>query len=329
MNKERLYLSEEQDIDGIISECKKNIKIHKRINYIFDILPIILITITVVGMACASVYCGIKGTDVKIVFVKTVVPMVIIVGIISYFFQNRYYKNRDYKTMDIRKRYKLVQKVCVAFNLSLTNITVEDIESKIVALKKLHKDGENYRDKAFKIANKLLVPLLVLIISAVLSMKEKMITYIDLSHIYVHILPIIMFVIAIIGMLIISCMGISYELGRYIVSSFLVPYGHLIDYSIYWLKFLKEELPEIKDYLKKSKSMQDIENYEKEVSIKKFAKVYIEWKNLSSNKEKQVINILKEESDHTIQMLNESKHFKKLSKELDEKLEKSNSLSEH
>lgn len=38
-------------------------------------------------MVCGIFYYGLKGTDVKIVFVKTVVPMVIIVGIISYFFK--------------------------------------------------------------------------------------------------------------------------------------------------------------------------------------------------------------------------------------------------
>ena len=56
---------------------------------------------------------------------------------------------------------------------------------------------------------------------------------------------------------------------------------------------------------------------------------YIEWKNLSSNKENQVINLLKEESEHTIKMLDKRKHFEKLSKELDGKLEKSNSLGEY
>ena len=322
MNKERLYLSEEQDqdIDGIISECEENIKIHKRINYIFDILPIMIVIITVAIMVCASFYYGLKGTDVKIVFVKTVVPMVIIVGIISYFFQNRYYKNRDYKTMNIRKRYELVQKICEAFNLSLTDVTLENIENKILILKNLYKDGGKYRDKVFKIMNKSLVYLLGLILSAALTMKGKIVIVI--------ISVLIVAVIVIIAVSMISCMGFVYEM-RYTSSNFLVPYGHLIDYSIYWLKFIKEELPEIKDYLKKRESMQDIENYEKEVSIKKFAKVYIEWKNLSSNKENQVINLLKEESEHTIKMLDKRKHFEKLSKELDEKLEKSNSLGEY
>ncbi|MGY3820483.1 hypothetical protein ACWNT3_07375 [Ligilactobacillus salivarius] len=227
--------------------------------------------------------------------------------------------------MNIKKRYELVQKTCEAFNLPLTDITAKDVESKIIILKKLYKDGENYRDQVFKIANKLLVPLLVLIISAILSMKEKTITYIDLSHILEYIFPVIIFVIVIIGMLIISCMGIGYKLGRYVISSFLVPYGHLIDYSIYWLKFIKEELPEIKDYLKKRESMQDIENYEKEVSIKKFAKVYIEWKNLSSNKENQVINLLKEESKYTMKMLNKRKHFEELSRKLDKWMKEANS----
>lgn len=168
--------------------------------------------------------------------------------------------------------------------------------------------------------NKSLVYLLGLILSASLTIKGKIVIVI--------ISVLIAAVIVIIAVSIISCMGFVYE-TRYTSSNFLVPYRHLIDYSIYWLKFIKEELPEIKDYLKKRESMQDIENYEKEVSIKKFAKVYIEWKNLSSNKENQVINLLKEESEHTIKMLDKHKHFEKLSKELDEKLEKSNSLGEY
>lgn len=249
----------------------------------------------------------------------------LIILTIFYICKDRCYTNRDCKTMNIKKRYELVQKTCEAFNLPLTDITAKDVESKIIILKKLYKDGENYRDQVFKIANKLLVPLLVLIISAILSMKEKTITYIDLSHILEYVFPVIIFVIVIIGMLIISCMGIGYKLGRYVISSFLVPYGHLIDYSIYWLKFIKEELPEIKDYLKKRESMQDIENYEKEVSIKKFAKVYIEWKNLSSNKENQVINLLKEESKYTMKMLNKRKHFEELSRKLDKWMKEANS----
>lgn len=324
MNKERLYLSEEQDqdIDEIISECEENIKIHKKINYIFDILPIIIVIITVVIMVCASFYYGLKGTDAKIVFVKTVVPMVIIVGIISYFFQNRYYKNRDYKTMDIRKRYELVQKICEAFNLSLTDITEEDIESKIAKLKNLYDYGKKCRNKIIKRTISLSKFLLGIIIPAIISTS----IYLKLSIIFI-LSTIAIFSIAV---AITYCMGIIiYEKYEYLISVFLVPYGHLIDYSIYWLKFIKEELPEIKDYLKKRESMQDIENYEKEVSIKKFAKVYVEWKNLSSNKEIQVINLLKEESELTIQMLDKRKHFEKLSKELDEKLEKSNSLSEY
>ena len=169
--------------------------------------------------------------------------------------------------------------------------------------------------------NKSLVYSLGLIISAALAMKGKII--LDVISFLISV------IVAIIVSALISCTGSIYEVCRYAAGNFWVPYGHLIDYSIYWLKFLKEELPEIKKYINKNGNMWDIKRYEEEVSIKKFAKVYIEWKNLSSNKEKQVINILKEESEHTIQMLDKRKHFEKLSKELDEKLEKSNSLSEH
>ena len=220
--------------------------------------------------------------------------------------------------MNIRKRYELVQKICAAFNLSLTDITTEDVESKIVVLRNLYKNGGDYRNSVFKIMNKVLKYLLGLILSAALAMKGKIVIFIILSLITITALIIVISVF--------SCTGPGYEMYRYVKNSFLIPYGYLIDYSIYWLKFLKEELPEIKDYLKKRESMQDIENYEKEASIKKFAKVYIEWKNLNSNKENHVINLLKKESEHTIQMLNKSKHFKKLSKELDEKM-KSNSLN--
>lgn len=38
--------------------------------------------------------------------------------------------------MNIRKRYELVQKICEAFNLSLTDVTLENIENKILILKK-------------------------------------------------------------------------------------------------------------------------------------------------------------------------------------------------
>lgn len=105
--------------------------------------------------------------------------------------------------------------------------------------------------------------LLGLILSAALAMKGEIVIFIILSLITIIAL------IIVISMF--SCMKLGYEMCRCVKNSFLVPYGHLIDYSIYWLKFLKEE------------------------------------------------------SEHTIQMLNESKHFKKLSKELDEKI-KSNSL---
>ena len=316
MNKERLYLSEEQDqdIDGIISECKENIKSHDMKNYFVDILSVDIVAIILIVVPLASVYLGLQGKKGIFLFGIIVVSIVAIVGIISYFYQNRYYRNRDSKTMNIRKRYELVQKICAAFNLSLTDITAEDVENKIVVLRNLYKNGGDYRNYVFKIMNKVMKYLLGLILSAALAMKGKIVIFIILSLITITVL------IIVISMF--SCTGPGYEMYRYVKNSFLIPYGHLIDYSIYWLKFLKEELPEIKDYLKKGESMQDIEIYEKEVSIKKFAKVYIEWKNLSSNKEKQVINILKEESDHTIQMLNESKHFKKLSKELDEKLKK-------
>lgn len=326
MNKERLYLSEEQDIDGIISECKKNKNINGGMEYFIDaLLPPAIVVMTIIVIAIAMLV----GTRHYLQFAEYVMFVVgimmansCVIGVASYFYQNRYYINRDYKTMNIKQRYELVQKICEAFNLSLMiDIEEKDVESKITILKKLYEDGRKYRNKVFKIMNRSLIYLLGLSLSTMLTMKGKIV--LDIVSI------LILAIIAIITLAFLSCIGPAYEMCRYAVKNSLVPYGHLIDYSIYWLKFLKEELPEIKDYLKKSKSMQDIENYEKEVSIKKFAKVYIEWKNLSSNKEKQVINILKEESDHTIQMLNESKYFEKLSKELDEKLEKSNSLSEY
>ena len=324
MNKERLYLSEEQDIDGIISECKKNKNMNGGMEYFIDaLLPpaIVVVTIIVIAIAILVGNCHYLQFAEYVMFVVGIMMAnSCVIGVASYFYQNRYYINRDYKTMSIKQRYELVQKICEAFNLSLIDIEEKDVESKISILKKLYEDGRKYRNKVFKIMNRSLIYLLGLILSTMLTMKGKIV--LDIVSI------LILAIIAIITLAVLSCIGPAYEMCRYAVKNSLVPYGHLIDYSIYWLKFLKEELPEIKDYLKKGESMQDIEIYEKEVSIKKFAKVYIEWKNLSSNKEKQVINILKEESDHTIQMLNESNHFEKLSKELDEKLKKSNSLSE-
>lgn len=291
--------------------------------FIDALLPPAIVVVTIIVIAIAMLV----GTCHYLQFAEYVMFVVgimmansCVIGVASYFYQNRYYINRDYKTMSIKQRYELVQKICEAFNLSLIDIEEKDVESKISILKKLYEDGRKYRNKVFKIMNRSLIYLLGLILSTMLTMKGKIV--LDIVSI------LILAIIAIITLAVLSCIGPAYEMCRYAVKNSLVPYGHLIDYSIYWLKFLKEELPEIKDYLKKGESMQDIEIYEKEVSIKKFAKVYIEWKNLSSNKEKQVINILKEESDHTIQMLNESKHFEKLSKELDEKLKKSNSLSE-
>ena len=325
MNKERLYLSEEQDIDGIISECKKNIKIHSRIEYYIDmpLLPIssiMIIILLTMGLIIFTRHYLLLTKYIMFV-VGIVILAIYIIEMIVHLYQNRYYKIRDYKTMNIKKRYGIVQQICEAYNLSLAEVTEKNIESKISILKKLYEDGRKYRDKTFKIMNKSLVYSLGLIISAALAMKGKII--LDIISLLIPV------IVAIIVSALISCTGSIYEVCRYAAGNFWVPYGHLIDYSIYWLKFLKEELPEIKKYINKKGNMRDIKRYEEEVSIKKFAKVYVEWKNLSSNKEKQVINILKEESDHAIQMLNESKHFEKLSKELDEKLEKSNSLSEH
>ncbi|MBZ4024843.1 hypothetical protein K7E17_03285 [Ligilactobacillus salivarius] len=326
MSKDSLYLSDEQDINGIISECEKNMKIHSRIEYYIDmpLLPISSIMIVIfltMGLIIFTRHYLLLTKYIMFV-VGIVILAIYIIGMIVHLYQNRYYKIRDYKTMNIKKRYGIAQQICKAYNLSLAEVTEKDIESKISILKKLYEDGRKYRDKTFKIMNKSLVYSLGLIISAALAMKGKII--LDIISLLISV------IVAIIVSALISCTGSIYEVCRYAAGNFWVPYGHLIDYSIYWLKFLKEELPEIRDYdyLKKRKSMQDIENYEKEVSIKKFAKVYIEWKNLSSNKEKQVINILKEESEFTIQMLDKRKHFEKLSKELDEKLKKSNSLSE-
>ena len=325
MNKERLYLGEEQDIDGIISECKKNMRIHSRIEYYIDmpLLPISSIMIVIfltMGLIIFTRHYLLLTKYIMFV-VGIVILAIYIIGMIVHLYQNRYYKIRDYKTMNIKKRYGIVQQICEAYNLSLAEVTEKNIESKISILKKLYEDGRKYRDKTFKIMNKSLVYSLGLIISAALAMKGKII--LDVISFLISV------IVAIIVSALISCTGSIYEVCRYAASNFWVPYGHLIDYSIYWLKFLKEELPEIKKYINKNGNMWDIKRYEEEVSIKKFAKVYIEWKNLSSNKEKQVINILKEESEHTIQMLDKRKHFEKLSKELDEKLEKSNSLSEY
>src|SRR5699024_1685252 len=325
MNKERLYLGEEQDIDGIISECKKNMRIHSRIEYYIDmpLLPISSIMIVIfltMGLIIFTRHYLLLTKYIMFV-VGIVILAIYIIGMIVHLYQNRYYKIRDYKTMNIKKRYGIVQQICEAYNLSLAEVTEKNIESKISILKKLYEDGRKYRDKTFKIMNKSLVYSLGLIISAALAMKGKII--LDVIYFLISV------IVAIIVSALISCTGSIYEVCRYAAGNFWVPYGHLIDYSIYWLKFLKEELPEIKKYINKNGNMWDIKRYEEEVSIKKFAKVYIEWKNLSSNKEKQVINIMKEESEHTIQMLDKRKHFEKLSKELDEKLEKSNSLSEH
>lgn len=325
MNKERLYLGEEQDIDGIISECKKNMRIHSRIEYYIDmpLLPISSIMIVIfltMGLIIFTRHYLLLTKYIMFV-VGIVILAIYIIGMIVHLYQNRYYKIKDYKTMNIKKRYGIVQQICEAYNLSLAEVTEKNIESKISILKKLYEDGRKYRDKTFKIMNKSLVYSLGLIISAALAMKGKII--LDVISFLISV------IVAIIVSALISCTGSIYEVCRYAAGNFWVPYGHLIDYSIYWLKFLKEELPEIKKYINKNGNMWDIKRYEEEVSIKKFAKVYIEWKNLSSNKEKQVINILKEESEHTIQMLDKRKHFEKLSKELDEKLEKSNSLSEH
>lgn len=325
MNKERLYLGEEQDIDGIISECKKNMRIHSRIEYYIDmpLLPISSIMIVIfltMGLIIFTRHYLLLTKYIMFV-VGIVILAIYIIGMIVHLYQNRYYKIRDYKTMNIKKRYGIVQQICEAYNLSLAEVTEKNIESKISILKKLYEDGRKYRDKTFKIMNKSLVYSLGLIISAALAMKGKII--LDVISFLISV------IVAIIVSALISCTGSIYEVCRYAAGNFWVPYGHLIDYSIYWLKFLKEELPEIKKYINKNGNMWDIKRYEEEVSIKKFAKVYIEWKNLSSNKEKQVINILKEESEHTIQMLDKRKHFEKLSKELDEKLEKSNSLGEY
>lgn len=316
MNKDNLYLSEEQDIDGIISECEKNIKIHGRIRYFTDILPVNAMVIILVTIVFTSIYLGLQGVK-EIFAVGIIIAIMSIILIALYVCKDRYYTNRDCKTMNIRKRYELVQKVCEAFNLSLTDITAEDVESKIVRLKNLYDYEKKCRNKIIKHIISLSKFLLGIIIPAIISTS----IYLKLSIIF------ILSIIAIfsIAVALISCIGSIYEAFSYATGNFWVPYGHLIDYSIYWLKFIKGELPEIKDYLKKRKSMQDIENYEKEASIKKFAKVYIEWKNLSSNKENQVINLLKEESKYTMQMLNKCRHFEELSRKLDKWMKEANS----
>lgn len=316
MNKDNLYLSEEQDIDGIISECEKNIKIHGRIRYFTDILPVNAMVIILVTIVFTSIYLGLQGVK-EIFAVGIIIAIMSIILIALYVCKDRYYTNRDCKTMNIRKRYELVQKVCEAFNLSLTDITAEDVESKIARLKNLYDYEKKCRNKIIKHIISLSKFLLGIIIPAIISTS----IYLKLSIIF------ILSIIAIfsIAVALISCMGSIYEAFSYATGNFWVPYGHLIDYSIYWLKFIKGELPEIKDYLKKRKSMQDIENYEKGASIKKFAKVYIEWKNLSSNKENQVINLLKEESKYTMQMLNKCRHFEELSRKLDKWMKEANS----
>lgn len=316
MNKDNLYLSEEQDIDGIISECEKNIKIHGRIRYFTDILPVNAMVIILVTIVFTSIYLGLQGVK-EIFAVGIIIAIMSIILIALYVCKDRYYTNRDCKTMNIRKRYELVQKVCEAFNLSLTDITAEDVESKIARLKNLYDYEKKCRNKIIKHIISLSKFLLGIIIPAIISTS----IYLKLSIIF------ILSIIAIfsIAVALISCIGSIYEAFSYATGNFWVPYGHLIDYSIYWLKFIKGELPEIKDYLKKRKSMQDIENYEKEASIKKFAKVYIEWKNLSSNKENQVINLLKEESKYTMQMLNKCRHFEELSRKLDKWMKEANS----
>lgn len=96
-----------QELDGIISECKENIESNDRVNYFVDILLIDIIVIISVAFSFVSAYLGLKGI---FGFGIIVVFVVIIVGIISYFYQNRYYRNRDSKTMNIRKRCELVQK---------------------------------------------------------------------------------------------------------------------------------------------------------------------------------------------------------------------------
>lgn len=325
MNKERLYLSEEQDIDGIISECKKNKNMNGGIEYFTDaLLPPAIVVVTIVVIAIAMLV----GTRHYLQFAEYVMFVVgimmansCVIGVASYFYQNRYYINRDYKTMNIKQRCELVQKICEAFNLSLIDIEEKDVESKISILKKLYEDGRKYRNKVFKIMNRSLIYLLGLILSTMLTMKGKIV--LDIVSI------LILAIIAIITLAILSCIGPAYEMCRYAVKNSLVPYGHLIDYSIYWLKFLKEELPEIKKYIDKRKNVRNIKRYEEEASIRKFAEVYLEWKKLSLNKKTQVIILLKKEFKYTMQMLDKRKHFEKLSKELDEKLEKSNSLSEY
>lgn len=324
MNKERLYLSEEQDqdIDGIINECEKNKNINGGVEYFIDaLLPpaIVVVTVIVIAIAMLVGTCHyLQFTEYVMFVVGIMMTNSFVIGVASYFYQNRYYINRDCKTMNIKQRYELVQKICESFNLSLIDIEEKDVESKISILKKLYEDGRKYRNNVFKIMNRSLIYLLGLILSTMLTMKGKIV--LDIVSI------LILAIIAVITLAVLSCIGPAYEMCRYVVKNSLVPYGHLIDYSIYWLKFLKEELSEIRDYdyLKKRKSMQDIENYEKEASIKKFAKVYIEWKNLSSNKENQVINILKGESKYTMQMLNKYRHFEELSRELDKWMKEAN-----
>ena len=88
MNKERLYLSEEQDqdIDGIISECEENIKSHDMKNYFVDILSVDIVAIILIVVPLASVYFGLQGRKGIFLFRMIVVSVVAIVGIISYFY---------------------------------------------------------------------------------------------------------------------------------------------------------------------------------------------------------------------------------------------------
>lgn len=92
MNKERLYLSEEQDIDGIISECKKNKNINGGMEYFIDaLLPPAIVVMTIIVIAIAMLV----GTRHYLQFAEYVMFVVgimmansCVIGVASYFYQN-------------------------------------------------------------------------------------------------------------------------------------------------------------------------------------------------------------------------------------------------
>ena len=274
---DKLYNFERFKYNHLIDQCLDNKKKQKRyIRLVY--MPGILVCILMVFVLAADYFflnigksysiCNHRVSALELGIMLSVLGVIYFVVMFSCA-KNRYDYLRKLEALPLKEKIDKMHEICDSFNIKI--LSEESVNNKITEIKNAMSFFKTYRNKNITFIKILFTSMAGLVITIIAKSAE-----ISRDRRNAIIILLVLTFIFIVAFVLYLCSSNGFEFFNFTFGNMFIPYMNLLDYSLVYLYFIKQEI---------EKLQQEFDNDIRDNTLKSIFNKYIKSANIKQRKE--------------------------------------------